>query len=86
VVTSSASETIAIRGVTDTAATGLQIDVFSPDGTRTWSHTKPANEFLSGPVAFDGVTPTAVASRGKRFAVGGSYDRNSPWVQIYELP
>jgi hypothetical protein len=87
VVISSSGEVIALRGADEDAfATGLLIEAYSPTGTLTWTHRKPAaSQFFL--ILDDGVLPAAAATDGNHhLAVGGVYDATTPWIQVYEMP
>lgn len=87
VVISSSGEVVSLRGADEDAfATGLLIEAYSPTGTLTWTHRKPAaSQFFL--ILDDGVLPFAAATDANHhLAVGGVYDATTPWIQVYEMP
>ena len=87
VVISSSGEIVSLRGADEDAfATGLLIEAYSPTGTLTWTHRKPAaSQFFL--ILDDGVLPFAAATdTNHHLAVGGVYDATTPWIQVYEMP
>ena len=81
-----ASNLLAVRAMADEAVPGLQIDVFSPTGTRSFTLSKPDIR-REGPIFDDGVSPLVFSGVvGKRFAVAGFYNFSTPWLQIFDLP
>jgi hypothetical protein len=85
----STGDVVAMRGVTEAnLAPGMRLEVFSPTGTSTWTHSKPSISVPVGaPLAVDGVTPVAIAADGNHhLAIAGSYAVNMPWIQVYALP
>jgi hypothetical protein len=87
IAVASTGDVIAYRADSDfSQITGLNLQVFSPAGTRTWTHIKKYSMWNS-PIVDDGVWPRALAADGaKHIAVGGTYGYDQPWIQIYALP
>ena len=83
----SSSNLIAVRWSADGTISGLRLDIFSPTGTRIFTHDKPRTTRNNGRVVDDGITPHLLSGvRGKRFAVAGSYGVDTPWIQVYDAP
>ncbi|HEY0480691.1 MAG TPA: choice-of-anchor D domain-containing protein, partial [Kofleriaceae bacterium] len=75
VVITSSGEVVSVRGADENAfATGVLIEAYSPTGTLTWTHRKPADSqffFLLD----NGVLPSAVATdNNHHLAIGGVYN------------
>jgi hypothetical protein len=87
IVITSSGEVVSVRGADEDAfATGVLIEAYSPTGTLTWTHRKPASsQFFI--LLDDGVLPSAVATdNNHHLAIGGVYNASTPWIQVYAMP
>jgi len=85
VAADSSNDMIVARVLKDDITYGLQLRVFAPGGTITWTHEKPGTDWG---FFIDDVDPTAMAVDGAgHVAIAGTYSwSNYPWIQVYTMP
>jgi hypothetical protein len=88
VVVASTGDIVAVRAATNQVlGGGVRLEAFSPTGTSTWTHTKTPSDLVPDFMEVDGVEVKALAADGNHHvAVGGTYNYDSPWIQIYQMP
>jgi hypothetical protein len=81
----SLGEVVTARWLVDEVSTGLRLRVFSPTGEITWTHDKTTEDRFD--IVADGVTLTQLATDANRHvAVGGDWNTDTPWIQVYAMP
>lgn len=84
-VITSSGEVVAVRGNDEGFASGLNIEAFSPTGTVTWTHIKPAIEQFI--ILIDGIDLRAAATDPHHhLAIAGAYNADTPVIQVYTMP